>query len=166
MKHLTDQLIQEYLDSREKKFRIEVEDHAVYCPECQEKLEQYRELYAGLSVETEPILENSFNLSALAGIEQLELKRSRKVLATAVSVVGGLSFLIASLIYFNLLSWARAVSGAKSIFSVAVSPVLETVSTLVKELNGNLEILAFAALALILFHLLDHSLVRQKINRI
>ncbi|HEX2897376.1 MAG TPA: hypothetical protein VHP63_04925 [candidate division Zixibacteria bacterium] len=166
MNHLTDLIIQEYLDSGEKKFRIEVEDHAVYCPECQEKLEQYRELYTGAAIESEPVLDSSFNLSVLAGIEQLEHKKNIKVLATAAAVVGALSMTIITLIYFNLLSWTKAFVGAGSMFSDAVSPVFHMMSALAKELNGNLEILAFAGLVLMLFHLLDRSLVKQKVNRI
>lgn len=166
MKHLTDQIIQEFLDSGEKKFQTEVKGHTIVCPECQEKLAQYWELYSGLAIESEPVLESSFNLQVLAGIDRLEHRKNRKVLATAAAVASALTMTIVILIYFNLLAWTKAFVSAGSMLIEAVSPVFQMMSDLIKGLNGNLEILAFAGLALMLFHLLDHGLIKQKINRI
>ena len=165
MKHLTDSIIQEYLDSSEHSHRTAVENHAIVCFECREKLEQYRELYVQLAVETEPIPDVSLNLSVLAGIGRLEHKRNKRKLASIVSVLAGISLLAMSLTFFDFISWTETFVGAKAILYKAVSPLYETASTLVRELDGNLELLAFAALALMLFQLLDYGLIRHKVNR-
>ncbi len=165
MKHLTDDIIQEYFDSAEKRQRSEVEYHVIICLECREKLEQYRELYQHLSIETEPLPDELFNSSVLAAVERLESKKNVRQMITFTSVLAGMSLLVFSLTFFGWVSWGSVFSGAQSILSKSASPLIEAASTLVEKLNGNLELLAFAGLALLLFQLLDYGLIRHKFNR-
>jgi hypothetical protein len=47
-----------------------------------------------------------------------------------------------------------------------MSPIAEVLSILMVKLNGNLVLLAFAAVAVLLFQLLDYGLVQGKFKRI
>lgn len=165
MKHLTDGIIQEYFDSGEKLRKITIENHCLVCFECQEKLEQYRELYRNLAVDTEPTPDAAFNLEVLAAISRLESRKISRQFVAIASSLAGAAVLVFSLIFFDVVTWASALSGTRLILTKATEPFVVTASSLIRQLNGNLELLAFAGLALLLFQLLDYSLVRNKVNQ-
>jgi len=166
MKHLTDDIIQEYFDSVETMHRFVVENHTIVCLECRENLEQYRELYQNLSIETETIPDESLNLSVLAAVDRLKFENYSRKMVVFVSALAGMSLLLFSLTFFGMITWASIFLSAQSILLKSASPIIEATAILVEELNGNLELLAFAGLALLLFQLLDFALVRHKVNRI
>ena len=91
MRHISDELIQQYLDNPESFDNSEVERHLSVCFECREKLEQYQELYQHLSVESEVVPNETFNLSVLAAVEQIESKKKSRLL---IQFAGSLSVLV------------------------------------------------------------------------
>jgi hypothetical protein len=165
MRHLSDDLIQQYLDSPLIVNQNEVESHLLVCFECREKLEQYQKLYLHLSVESEVVPDKSFNLSVLAAVGRIESKKKSRQLVQIAGALSGIMLLVLSLNYFGLISWQGLLSAVKSTSANIFNPFYETVGLLVEKLNGNLELLAFAGLALLLFQLLDHSLLKHKVNR-
>lgn len=58
--HLTDKALQAYLDGDGGPGRQTLMDHIRLCPECRQRLEAYRELYAALATPPEPFLPQAF----------------------------------------------------------------------------------------------------------
>ncbi len=165
MRHLSDNLIQQYLDSPHIVDQNEIESHLLVCFQCREKLEQYQELYQHLSIESEVVSDESFNLKVLAAVERIESKKKLWQLVNIAAALSGLMMLALPLNYFGIFTWSGLLSAVQSISGKIVGPFSGSMGLLVKKLNGNLELLAFAGLALLLFQLLDHSLLKQKVNR-
>ncbi len=162
MRHLSDYSIQQYLESPEMSGKNEFENHLLVCFECQEKLEQYQELYQHLSVESEPGPDETFNTNVLSALERIESKKAFNRFVQFAGSILGVMLMAFSLSYFGLVNWQGLLSALQSASGKILSPLSQTTRLLVEKLNGNLELLAFAGLALLLFQLLDHSLVRHK----
>ena len=165
MRHLSDNLIQQYLDTPELTDKRVVENHLLVCFECREKLEQYQELYQHLSVESEVVPDESLNLSVLAVVERVESKKKSRQLIQIAAAFSCVILLFFSMSYFGFIAWQGLWSAVQSASSKIVNPFSDSIGLLVEKLNGNLELLAFAGLALLLFQLLDHSLIGHKANR-
>lgn len=162
MRHLSDYLMQQYLDLRQMVDKGEVENHLLVCFECREKLEQYQELYQHLSVESGPGPDETFNTNVLSALEQIESKKSFNRVVQFAGAISGVVLLAFSLSYFGLVTWQSFLLALQSASGKILSPLSQTIGLLVEKFNGNLELLAFAGLALLLFQLLDHSLVKHK----
>lgn len=165
MRHLNDDLIQKFIDTPELTDRTLIESHLKICFECQDKLGQYRNLYQHLAVESEIVPDNFLNIGVLAAIEQIESKSKSRQLVQIAGSFSGVMLLALSLGYFGLVSWQGLLSKVNSTLTNVFSPFYETVGLLAGKLNGNLELLAFAGLVLLLFQLLDHGLLKRKATR-
>ncbi|MGH8016380.1 MAG: anti-sigma factor family protein [Candidatus Zixiibacteriota bacterium] len=166
MRHLSDELIQNYLDSSDSGRLTEIENHLAVCFECQEKLAQYQELYHQLSVDTVPVPDDSLNLMVLAEIERLESKKVSKKLIISLSAIGSIAAVMLALPIFGVLNWTSVLESIKSIATTLFSPLFGTIGLLADKLNGNLELLCFAGIALLVFQLLDYGIVKQKAHRV
>jgi len=166
MRHLSEERIQEYLDSSPALDRLEIESHLLICFECREKLEQYKEIYGSLSLDSVPVPDDSFNLNILKEIERLEYKKASRKLIYTISSLATAALAMILLSLFGILNWQALLISVKSVTAKLLSPVFDTASLVTEKLNGNLELLAFAAAALLLFQLLDYGLVRHRIKRI
>ena len=165
MKHLTDDIIQEYLDSGELANKRLVESHSIVCPECQDRLESYREIYLHLTNEPVTELDERFNNNVLKLVDEWEFSKKLQSLTYSLAAVAGLGAILFMLNYFNILSMSHVFAFLQSASINLVSPLFEAVSKIASALNGNLEILAFAVLAMLLFELLDYGLVQHKVKR-
>ncbi len=165
MRHISDSLIQQYVDKTELTDRSTVENHLLACFECQENLEQYQELYRHLAVECEVVPDESLNINVLAAVARIESKQKSRRHIQIAGTISGFLLLALSLNYFGLFNWERLLSAAKATTANLVNPFYETVGLLAAKLDGNLALLAFAGLILLLFHLLDYSLLKVKVNR-
>ncbi len=165
MRHLSDDLIQQYLDAPELTDRTIFDNHFKVCFECQAKLEHYQELYRHLAVEYETVPDASLNVNILAAVDKIESRKKSRLQVQIAGALSGIILLALSLNYFGLFSWQGLLSAVKSTSANIFSPIYETAGLLVEKLNGNLELLAFAGLVLLLFQLLDHNLMKHKVNR-
>lgn len=165
MRHISDNLIQQYVDKPELADRSTVESHLLVCFKCQEKLEQYQELYRHLAVECEAVPDESLNINVLAAVARIESKQKSRRHIQIAGTISGFLLLALSLNYFGLFHWQRMLLFAKATTANLVNPFYETVGLLVVKLNGNFALLAFAGLVLLLFHFLDYSLLKVKANR-
>jgi hypothetical protein len=165
MRHLTDELLQQYLDKREPVNRAEVEAHITICHFCKEKLEQYRELYFELSSDDVPAKDLNFNSDVLSAIKRVKAGGKSNTVILWLSTLSGTALALFGLTYFEMISWSALITGVWDLITVISSPIQEVSFLLIDRLNGNLDILVFAAVALALFQLLDYGLVKQKVER-
>lgn len=166
MRHLTDDLIQKYLDKVEPVDRPEIENHLIVCHVCREKVEQYQELYLELYNDDIPLPNNTLNLNVISEIERLESRKKSHKLVAVLSSLSGIAAAFALLTYFGLVSWSGLFGVVGQVSTLIFRPLFDTAALFAEKLNGNLEILIFAAIAMLLFQMLDYGLVKRKSDRV
>lgn len=165
MRHLSDDMIQEYLDSKAELHAQAVESHLVLCPECKEKLEHYQELYGHLAVEEELQLGTDFNRNILKAIEPAEAKKAGYQYLYSIAAAVTVMVALFVLNYLEIISLSTIAQDSFVVIKSWVLPTAGFLVNLVAKLNGHLEYLAFAALAILIFQLLDISLVQGKFRK-
>lgn len=159
MKHLSDDLIQEYLDGNALEGRTSIEAHLDSCENCRTRKLHYQRLYVGLDAELEEQLSMGFADSVLANVEsELESSLLTKVW-DFLPVVFGAIIGMAALFYF--LDFQLITS---SFESFKIPDFYTPVFTQVKEVSGGLDfgLIIVAGLLLALVSFADHLFVQKK----
>ncbi len=116
IEHLTDSILQDYLDGNLGSNESEIKTHLDSCQLCSARLEQYQLLYSELEVDSIPALSPDFSKAVMSKIAQVDLealavednKRPVAVPTLIYAIIGAI-VTIASIIYFvNLEPLTRA----------------------------------------------------------
>lgn len=141
IEHLTDSILQDYLDGNLVDKESEIITHLDSCPLCQARMEQYKLLYNELKIDSIPALSPDFSNAVMSKIAQVgaeasaeKAKKWRISIPTPVYAVIGVIAAIASIIYFvNLSSLVDAfkITALSEYFNrILVSKVSSTTSDL------------------------------------
>ncbi len=155
MKHLSDEEIQKYLDEDPSLNKTKFEKHLKSCHICQPNVQVYRQLYTGLSDETGFLLSANFSDSVVSQLKQSK-EKSYNFFETALLIIAGL-FSLGLISYFTKLDVVILSILEKNMQQM--TPLFENIGTI---LGGNLTILTFAILILVLFGFADRVLLHAK----
>jgi len=116
IEHLTDSVLQDYLDGNLGDRESEIKTHLESCSLCSARLEQYKLLYSELEIDNIPTLSPDFSKAVMSKIAQVDLKTSGAddkkrtfFLPAFVYAICGIVAAIASILYFvNLEPLMRA----------------------------------------------------------
>ena len=164
IEHLSDTMLQEYLDGNRDRLDNEIIDHLESCNICQTRLEQYRILYGELETDPIPELSPDFAQSVMTQIRgEAATARPKSVeLPTPIFIVIGSLAALAAIIYFvNLKPLFQAMSGF-SLVDYFDNRIVSKIYILSDSLNIDLSIVVMAALALIIAGGIDYILRHHK----
>jgi len=168
LRHLTDEEIQEYLDENlSPENELLFDTHLEICPHCQESLKQYQSLYVGLANDKGLNLSKNFTESVVSRFPVEAEVKSYFNYANVFLTILGISIAVGVTFYYvDLKPLGRA-------FLNIILPQYEFGSAFVASaksflvgLNGNLSLLAFAGLTLLIIAALDRALVQPRYRRI
>ncbi len=116
IEHLTDSVLQDYLDGNLGNKESEIKTHLDSCPLCSARLEQYQLLYTELEVDSIPALSPDFSKAVMSRLAQVDViaaavedKKQPVAMPTLVYAIIGAIVAVASTIYFvNLEPLTRA----------------------------------------------------------
>jgi hypothetical protein len=168
LRHLTDEEIQEYLDGN---FSCEnvllIERHLEICPHCQESLKQYQSLYVGLVNDEGLDLPKSFAKSVIARLPAEAKPKSHFNYANVFLTILGIIIAVGITFYYlDLKPLGRAILNIILPQYEFGSAFVTSVKSFLVGLNGNLSLLAFAGLTLLIIAALDRALVQPRYRRI
>lgn len=165
--HLSDEQIQQYLDSGPSAFGDSAEKHLEGCHRCQATLKEYQVLYNRLGRETETLLSPNFTSDTMAKIEALAVPAARLGRPMFYYVVlGVVSCLLAIWYTIDLKAALNAVGSFLLGQNVIESTVGSSLKTVSSQFGDNIGIIIFAALILIGVALTDKLLFRQKLRKV
>jgi hypothetical protein len=167
LKHLTDEEIQDFLDGNLTHERtLLVEKHLETCARCREALRQYQSLYLGLRDDRGFELSKGFARSVIRKLPAEGETESRfRFLNLFLAILGFVVCLGALTYYADLRPLGRAFSHIlpRPEFGAGI---LDLIEGLLVGLNGNLGLLTFAILALLLVAGLDRLILQPRHRRI
>jgi hypothetical protein len=168
LKHLTDEEIQDYLDgnlSRQK--ALLVERHLESCPLCQEALKQYQGLYVGLKDDLGFDFSKGFAKSVIKRLPAKgETESHFNYLNIFLTILGIIISVGVTLYYVDLRPLGRAFSHILFPPQEFGSGLVAFIKNLLVGLNGNVGLLIFAILTLVIIGALDHFVFQPKYRRI
>jgi hypothetical protein len=154
--HLTEELIQLYLDKNEDVNLNYIEEHLNQCPSCLKNIEAYRQIYIGLNSNPFPTLPKDFSqnvLSKISGKEESKLQFFESGIIIAFFLFG----IAASLYFVNPLPFITDVT-----YKI-VSYLGGYVSKFLPESNGYLPIFIVAILIFLLVEILDKRVIKSRL---
>jgi len=168
LRHLTDEEIQEYLDGNLSPQDVSLfETHLKSCPHCHESLRQYQSLYAGLASDEGFKLSESFAKSVISKLSVEVKPKSRFNYANVFLTILGIVIALGITFYYvDLKSLGQAISRVLIPQYEFGSTFVASVKSFLMGLNGNLSLLAFAGLTLLIIAALDRVLVQPRYRRI
>ena len=116
VEHLTDSILQDYLDSNLGDKESEIINHLDNCSLCQARLEQYKLLYNELEIDSIPALSPEFSKAVMSKIAQVDIeasavktkKRSVTVSAPVYALLGIIAAIASIIIFVKPESLVRA----------------------------------------------------------
>jgi hypothetical protein len=168
LKHLTDEEIQEYLDGYlSQQNALLFEKHLEICPHCQESLKQYQSLYVGLANDKGFDLPESFTKSVLSRLPAEPEPKSRFNYVNIFLTILGIIIAVGITFYYvDLKPLGRVISNIFVPQYEFGSELIVSIKSSLVSLNGNLSLLAFAGLTLLIIAALDRALVQPRYRRI
>ena len=155
MNHLSDEDIQKYLDNDPELNKAEVDNHLKICDRCRQDYMIYKQLYSELTDETGFMLSANFSESVVSRIKKNK-EKSYNFFEGLLLAVAGL-FSVGLIFYFTNLGAVFLDIFAKS--TVQLKPFFEGTGNI---LGGNLTIILFAIIVLILFGFADRLFLSIK----
>ncbi|HHI02696.1 MAG TPA: hypothetical protein ENL22_04170 [candidate division Zixibacteria bacterium] len=169
VEHLTDSILQDYLDGNLGDKKSEIADHLNSCSLCRTRMEQYRLLYNELEVDSIPGLSPDFSKAVMSRIAQVDVvtyaaedkKRPLTVPIPVYGIIGAIAA-IASIIYFvNLEPLIRAFRGAP--FSDYFNRILiSKISSAASNLNFDFSLVLMVIATLIVIGGVDYIILHYK----
>jgi predicted anti-sigma-YlaC factor YlaD len=167
LKHLTDEEIQEYLDGNlSPENELLFETHLKICPHCQESLKQYQSLYVDLANDEGFDLPKSFAESVLSRLPAEPEAKSHFKYASIFWTILGIITIGITFYYVDLKPLGRVISNIFVPQYEFGSELIVSIKNSLVSLNGNLSLLAFAGLTLLIIAALDRALVQPRYRRI
>jgi len=168
LKHLKDDEILEFLDGNlPAPEATSIEEHLEKCPACQEALRQYQSLYDGLSRDEGFVLSKGFAKSVVSRLQAVPQEKPRINYASVFWVILGIFIGMGVLIKFvDLKTWGDAIN--KTLLSQFEfgSVLIDSIKAALTVLNGNVNLVVAAVLALSIFATLDRFVLQPKYRRI
>lgn len=167
--HLTDTNLQEYLDGNTDKLDTELISHLDSCRVCQARLEQYRQLYNELEIDTVPALSDDFANSVITKISEEEFAEAAEVKkagrftipSLAYSILGAIAALI-TIIYFvdfkPLLVSLTDIADTEYVDKAVLSDIYDSA----RGLNLDYSLVVMAAVALLIIGGIDYIVRHYK----
>jgi hypothetical protein len=163
LKHLTDEEIQDYLDSSPSSVDRTIEEHLKTCQLCKGALEEYKRVYAELKVDKGFELPPNFANLVLSRLPQKAPSRPHTNYAGIILVILGLISGISLMFYF--VGWKYISQGITDILQPQldfVSNYWGTMGRLLADLNIDFGLLFLSGLILFIISLLDHIIFHKK----
>ena len=168
LKHLTDEEIQEYLDGNlSPENELSFKTHLGFCLLCRGSLKQYQSLYVGLANDKGFELSESFAKSLISKLPTEAKPKAHFNYANIFWTILGI-ILTAGIIfyYMDLKPLGRAISNTFIPQYEFGSALVASIKSFLVGLNGNLSLLAFAGLTLLIIAALDRALVQPRYKRV
>ncbi|MCP4704067.1 MAG: hypothetical protein GY865_05615 [candidate division Zixibacteria bacterium] len=169
VEHLTDSILQDYLDKNLGDNESEISSHLDNCPICSARLEQYKLLYTELEVDSIPELSPDFSKAVMSKIAQVDSEASevevkKQPLAVPAPVYALLGFIaaVASVIYFvNLEPLIRAfrVTAVSEYFNRVI---ISKVSSLTTDLGFDFSLVLMVIATLVVIGGIDYIVRNYK----
>ncbi len=169
IEHLTDSILQDYLDKNLGDKESEISSHLDSCPICSARLEQYKLLYAELEVDSIPELSPDFSKAVMSKIVQVdtevsavEVNNKPFAIPTPVYALIGFIAAVASLIYFvNLEPLLRAfrVTAVSEYFNRVI---ISKVSSLTNDLGFDFSLVLMVIATLVVIGGIDYIVRNYK----
>ena len=168
IEHLSDKRIQEHLDNKSRSGRLSPGEqrHLESCELCRGAMADYGHLYSGLAQEERRLLSSDFTARTMARIRSLEKPAAAMSRSMLFLVVIGIVTVCSVVNYFvNIKSILYAIESFSVGRLTSSTTIVSAMEQWSAKLGGNLDILVFAGLLLILVGLVDKLLVKQKASR-
>ena len=169
LKHLSDTILQDYIDGNLAETEAEVISHLDSCQICQARLKEYKQLYGELDIDPIPSLSKEFSHSVMAQIAIEENsdpvhneEASGFVIPSPVYAVVGAIAALAAIIYFIDLKPLFGVFTGSAISEYISSAILANISKAAEILNFDISLVAMVTLALIIIGGIDYIVKRYK----
>ena len=160
MKHLTDDELQNYIDSGKNVDLVSA--HLNRCDLCRENLTNYRTLFSELSQPHRIRLQHDFTASILSRIGSQSLSPHKHQIWAFLSAMLSLIMGIGAGLYFTgFKSIAEFVAGTTSLTGY-LRELGEAMLGFTVNLNLNYSLLAIGILSLTVFSLLDHLYIKSR----
>ena len=168
LRHLTDDEIQDYLDgSLSQQNALLVQRHLEACPICREALKQYQGLYVGLGVDKGFDLSKGFAKSVIKRLPAEGKTESRfNFVNIFLTILGVIVSAGVTLYYVDLRPLGRAFSNIFVPQYEFGSGLVAFIENLLIGLNGNVGLLIFAVLTLVIIGALDRFIFQPKFRRV
>jgi hypothetical protein len=167
LKHLTDDDIQDYLDGNlSRQNALSVERHMDTCPLCREALRQYQDLYVNLKEDRGFDLSKGFARSIIKRLPAEEEAKSHfSFVNIFLAILGIIISAGVTLYYVDLRPLGRAFSYILPRYEFG-SEFFAFIKDFLVGLNGNVGLLVFALLILLIIAALDRFILQPKHRRI
>ena len=156
--HLTDDQLQDYLDGNLSSVSNTVGEHLEECQLCQEALEEYKRLYAGLKDHRGFELSPDFAKSVLSQLQREFVVKSRKQrYAGILWSLLGLALGICTTVY--VIIWTKMdqeITGIATNQLKLLSASLDSTEKLLGKVNIDFSLLFFSGFALLVIRLADY----------
>lgn len=168
LRHLTDEDMQEYLDGNlSPENELSFKTHLEICPLCQGSFKQYQSLYVGLANDEGFELSESFAKSLISKLLAEAKPKARFNYANVFWTILGIIITAGIIIYYiDLKPLGKAISNTFIPQYEFGSVLVASIKSFLSGLNGNIALLAFAGLTLLIIAALDRALVQPKYKRI
>ncbi len=154
MNHLTDDQIQSYLDGEYQSDQSDIENHLNTCIDCQMSLNEYKELFNAVQMQSAPTLSGDFSKKIIARLNDAKDKKWRifeNAVVVFIMITG-----IFSVIYFsnliNITGYFKTIDF--SVFS-------DIGNKLNSNFFGNFSYILIAAIVTIIIELTDRIFIKK-----
>jgi hypothetical protein len=160
--HLSDEQLQEILDARMTQSRPILPLHLGTCANCQKRLDSFRHLYAGLSIDPGFALPANFADSVLDKIPASRTPFWERPAAKIAAALGAAAVILAGLfIFVNMRPLADGGLQTFNTIKTAFLPLGEQMKQVLSWMGGNAKPFLLGGLGLIAASLLDRLLRHQ-----
>jgi len=160
--HLTDEIIQEYLDGGVPHLEAAIRSHLQSCGRCRRRLAQYEQLYVALDEEVDFQLSENFAENLLSRIPEPSLDTRFGKWLTVFLWIFGLGLGIGTTIYY--LGFEKILNGTMLLVNpfIAIYKLLLTAfQNFSAALNLNLFFVVSAGLVILIIFFIDRLFLRQ-----
>ncbi len=166
IEHLTDEEMQRYLDGNISVENDEIRGHLEICQTCQDALELYRQVYAGLTDDRDLLLPGDFARRVTRELEPHE--RARRLPEITGVAAAGAGLVLSAVVLYLLVGW-QPILAFFSNLSLSRPPFLNTfvdaIGGQLAYLNGGLTIVLSGGIVLFFYGVVDR-LLKAKVRHI
>jgi len=167
LRHLTDEEIQDYLDTDSSSQNMSVQKHLETCELCQEALEKYKKLCMELRKEPGLGLPKRFAEAVISKLPEAPRIKTHKNYSEILLLVIGILACLSTTLYF--LDWKPIVKTITHIplpqFEFLIAFV-ESIGSLLVNLKININLLLLSGLTLLIINILDYTVSHYRFKSI
>ncbi len=159
-RHLTDDEIQDYLDTRLPELAGRVEKHTASCDKCKSMLKDYASLYSGLSDDTGFELSDDFTNGVVASIHKNEREPFLSRFGNQILAATGIAAAVAALVMLPDIALISSFISRTS--ALLESSLVRTFEHTSASAGGTLGLILPGAFALLAMWILDRHVIHAK----